>query len=120
MGGTIGFGGSAETLRKLFDILDADPNVDAIAMEMATSFLSRVWAANPASLDTLLDTLTAHRDRSSKPFVVILQPQHVEDLVHQARLRVQERGLAAFASFDRAARALRRAIEYHRFKAGVD
>jgi acyl-CoA synthetase (NDP forming) len=120
MGGTIGFGGSADTLRKLFEILDADPNVDAIAMEMATSFLSRVWAANPAALDAMLDTLTAHRDRSSKPFVVIMQPQHVEDLVPQARLKVQERGLAAFASFDRAARALHRAVDYHRFKAGAD
>jgi acyl-CoA synthetase (NDP forming) len=120
MGGTIGFGGSRETLGKLFDILDADPNVDAIAMEMASSFLSRMWAANPASLDTLLDTLTAHRDRSTKPFVMILQPQHVEDLVHQARLKVQERGLAVFASFDRGARALRRAVEYHRFRAGLD
>jgi len=120
MGGTIGFGGSADALRKLFDILEADPNVDAIAMEMATSFLSRIWASDPGRLDAMLDTLTAHRDRSSKPFVVIMQPQHVEDLVHQARLRVQERGLAAFASFDRAARALKRAIDYHRFKAGVD
>ncbi len=120
MGGTIGFGGSADALRKLFDILEADPNVNAIAMEMATSFLSRIWASDPGRLDAMLDTLTAHRDRSSKPFVVIMQPQHVEDLVHQARLKVQERGLAAFASFDRAARALHRAIEYHRFKAGVD
>jgi acyl-CoA synthetase (NDP forming) len=120
MGGTIGFGGSADALQKLFDILEADPNVDAIAMEMATSFLSRVWASAPERLDAMLNTLTAHRDRSSKPFVVIMQPQHVEDLVHQARLRVQERGIAAFASFDRAARALRRAIAYHRFKAGVD
>src|SRR3990167_7872583 len=42
MGGTIGFGGSADTLRKLFDILDADPNVDAIAMDMASSFLARM------------------------------------------------------------------------------
>ncbi len=120
MGGTIGFGGSADTLRKLFDIIDADPNVDAIAMEMATSFLSRIWASDPGRLDAMLDTLTAHRDRSSKPFVVIMQPQHVEDLVHQARLKVQDRGLAAFASFDRAARALHRAVDYHRFKAGVD
>jgi acyl-CoA synthetase (NDP forming) len=77
MGGTIGFGGSADALRKLFDILDADPNVDAIAMEMATSFLSRIWASDPGRLDAMLDTLTAHRDRSSKPFVVIMQPQHV-------------------------------------------
>ena len=67
--------------RKLFDILDADPNVDAIAMEMASGFLARMWKANPASLDGLLDTLSAHRDKSSKPFVAVLQPQHVEDVV---------------------------------------
>ena len=120
MGGTIGFGGSAATLARLFGILDADPNVDAIAMEMASGFLARMWAQNPASLDGLLDTLAAHKDRSAKPFVAILQPQHVEDVVAQARKRVQEREIAVFASFERAARALRRAIDYHRFRAGLD
>jgi hypothetical protein len=79
-----------------------------------------MWAANPASLDGLLDTLAEHKERSSKPFVAVLQPQHVEDVVRQARMKVQERGIAAFASFERAARALKRAIDYHRFKAGLD
>jgi acyl-CoA synthetase (NDP forming) len=120
MGGTIGFGGSRETLGRLFDILDRDPNIDAIAMEMASGFLARMWQANPASLDGLLDALAAHKERSSKPFVVVLQPQHVEDVVIQARKRVQERGIAVFASFERAARALKRATDYHRFRAGLD
>ncbi len=120
MGGTIGFGGSAETLTRLFNILESDANVDGIAMEMASGFLARMWQANPASLDGLLDTLTAHKERSSKPFAAVLQPQHVEDVVHQARLRVQERGIAVFASFERAAGALARSIAYHRFRAGLD
>jgi acyl-CoA synthetase (NDP forming) len=120
MGGTIGFGGSAGTLARLFGILDTDANIDAIGMEMASGFLSRMWQANPASLDGLLDTLSAHVESSAKPFVAELQPQHVEDVVHAARLRVQERGSAVFASFERAARALSRAIAYHRFRAGLD
>ena len=120
MGGTIGFGGSAATLQKLFGILDADPNVDAIAMEMASGFLARRWQTNPAALDGLLDTLIAHTERSAKPFVTILQPQHVEDVVAQARHRMQDRGLAVFPSFERAARALARAIAYWRFRAGED
>jgi len=120
MGGTIGFGGAPGNLQKLFDILDADPKVDGIAMEMASGFLARMWRANPASLDGMLDTLAAHRDRSSKPFVAVLQPQHVEEIVREARMRIQERGLAVFASFERAARALKRAIDYHRFRAGLD
>ncbi len=120
MGGTIGFGGSRETLDRLFGILDRDANVDAIAMEMASGFLARMWASNPGSLDGLLDTLAAHKERSPKPFVAVLQPQHVEDVVIQARKRVQERGIAVFASFERAARALARSIAYQRFRAGMD
>lgn len=120
MGGTIGFGGAAGTLERLFGILDADRNIDAIAMEMASGFLARMWVANPGSLDGLLDTLSAHKERSAKPFVAVLQPQHVEDVVRQARIKVQERGIAVFPSFERAARALRRAIDYHRFRAGLD
>jgi acyl-CoA synthetase (NDP forming) len=120
MGGTIGFGGSRDTLLKLFAILDADPNVDAIAMEMASGFLARMWRANPASLDSLLDTLQEHRERSPKPFVAVLQPQHVEDIAIDARKRTQERGIAVFPSFERAARALRRATDHHRFAANLD
>lgn len=120
MGGTIGFGGSRETLGRLFDILDADPNIDGIAMEMASGFLARMWQSNPASLDTLLDAIDAHRGRSAKPFAVILQPQHVEEIVVSARKRIQERGIAVFASFERAASALKRAIDVHRFRAGLD
>jgi acyl-CoA synthetase (NDP forming) len=79
-----------------------------------------MWATNPGALDTLLDALVAHRDRSAKPFVAILQPQHVEDVAIMARKKTQERGIAVFASFERAARALRRAITYWRFKSGMD
>jgi acyl-CoA synthetase (NDP forming) len=120
MGGTIGFGGSAGTLQRLFDILERDPNVDAIAMEMASGFLARMWQANPGSLDGLLDTLSQHKEKSQKPFAAVLQPQHVEDVVRQARQRVQERNIAVFASFERAAAALSRTIQYHRFRAGLD
>ncbi len=120
MGGTIGFGGSRETLGRLFDILDADVNIDAIAMEMASGFLARMWQSTPASLDTLLDAIDAHRNRSAKPFVAVLQPQHVEEVVVAARKRIQERGIAVFPSFERAAAALNRAIAVHRFRAGMD
>ena len=87
---------------------------------MASGFLARMWQANPGSLDGLLDTLTAHKEKSQKPFAAVLQPQHVEDVVRQARQRVQERNIAVFASFDRAAGALARAIQYHRVRAGLD
>jgi hypothetical protein len=120
MGGTIGFGGSAATLQRLFEILDADEHVDAIAIELASGFMVRRWQADPASLDALLDQLTAHQEASAKPLVAVLQPGHVEDVIIQARKRIQGRRIAVFASFERAAKALRRAVEYHRFRAGLD
>jgi acyl-CoA synthetase (NDP forming) len=114
MGGTIGFGGSSEQLQRLFDILDEDEHVDAIAMELASGFMARRWQADPASLDSLLELLVAHRERSAKPFVTILHPGHAEEITAQARARVTERGLPVFPSFERAAVALRRAIDYWR------
>jgi acyl-CoA synthetase (NDP forming) len=114
MGGTIGFGGQSEHLQRLFEILDEDDHVDAIAMELASGFMARRWQADPGSLDSLLDLLVAHQQRSVKPFLTILHPGHVEEITAQARARVTERGLAVFPSFERAASALRRAIDYWR------
>jgi acyl-CoA synthetase (NDP forming) len=110
MGGTIGFFGAPQQLERLLAILEQDDHVDAIAMELASGFMVRRWQADPASLDSLLDLLVAHHERSAKPFVTILHPGHVEDVTAQARVRVVERGLACFHSFERAALALRRAI----------
>ncbi len=120
MGGTIGFGGHSEHLDRLLEILDADERVDAIAMELASGFMARRWQADPASLDSLLDLLAAHRERSAKPFLTILHPGHVEEVTALARSRVTERGLPVFHSFERAARALAKAIDYWRGRNGVD
>ena len=117
MGGTIGFGGQPEQLERLFRILDDDAHVDAIGMELASGFMARRWEADPSSLDSLLDLLVAHQERSSKPFVTILHPGHVEEITARARARVIERGLPVFPSFERAALALRRAIDYWRAQA---
>ena len=112
MGGTIGFGGQSEQLERLLRILDEDEHVDAIGMELASSFMARRWQADPASLEGLLDLLVAHQERSGKPFVTILHPGHLEEVTAKTRARVVERGLPVFPSFERAALALRRAIDY--------
>jgi acyl-CoA synthetase (NDP forming) len=120
MGGTIGFGGQSDALERLLAILDADEHVDAIAMELASGFMARRWQADPGSLDTMLDTLIAHQERSAKPFLTILHPGHLEDITFKARARVAERGIAAFHSFERAAVALSRALGYWRRREELD
>ncbi len=120
MGGTIGFGGQPQYLERLLQILDDDERVDAIAMELASGFMARRWQADPASLDSLLDLLVAHQQRSAKPFLTILHPGHMEEATSKARARVVERRLAVFHSFERAASALRRAIDYWRRRRGLE
>ncbi len=117
--GTIGIGGQSNNLVRLLNIIDADPNIGAVAMELSVGFMARRWQEHPGMLDEMLDTLSAFRDRSSKPFVTILHPAHMEEAAIDVRKKVQARGLPTFASFDRGARALAKAIDYHRYRAGL-
>jgi acyl-CoA synthetase (NDP forming) len=119
-GGTIGMGFLPHNLQKLLEILDEDPNVDAIAMEVGAGFLARRMRENPAILDSLLEILSAHRARSPKPFLAIAHPGHLEDVSAMIRARLLERNIAAFTDFRSAAKALRRAVDYWRFREGLD
>lgn len=111
-GGTIGMGFAPGNLSKMLEILEEDENVDAIAMEAGSSFIARRLRDHPAILDQLVGLLAAHRERSAKPFIAIAHPGHAEDAMATIRGRLLERGIATFGSFQSAARALRRAIEY--------
>ena len=71
-------------------------------------------------LDGIADILLTHRERSLKPFIAIAHPGHVEELMAEVRAKLLERGIAVFSSFQAGARALRRAIDYWRFRAGLD
>ncbi len=119
-GGTIGMGFVPGNLRKLFDILEEDENVDAVALEISGTFMARRMRQSPAIMDALVETLASHRDRSAKPFLVIAHPSHVEDVMSEIRGKLLERGVAAFTSFGAAARAAAKAIAYWRFRDGLE
>jgi hypothetical protein len=99
-------------LQKLFEILDEDENVDAIAMEVSGTFIARRLRDNPSMIDGLLDILSEQRERSIKPFLVITHPSHVEDVMADVRRKLLGRGVAAFTSFHAAAGALARTTSY--------
>jgi acyl-CoA synthetase (NDP forming) len=111
-GGTIGMGFVPGNLQKLFDILEEDESVDAIAMEVGASFIARRLRENPVMLDQMVATLAAHKERSTKPFLAIAHAGHVEDVMADIRARLIQRGIATFGSFQAGAKALRRAIVY--------
>jgi acyl-CoA synthetase (NDP forming) len=119
IGGTIGWGGSIGNLVRMLDILNEDERIDAVALEMGSGFIARRWQADPKVMEEALDALAAYQERSPKPFLTIMHPGHVEGIVAELRERVTARGIACFASFERAARALHRFVDYHRFRAEV-
>ena len=116
-GYTIGMGQSVENLERLLAILDRDPNIDVIVMDTGAGLVAGQWQAHPRTLTTLLDALERFMIRSAKPFFVVLQPFAHEAALLEVRNQFHARGIATFATHQRAARALRLATEYWRFHA---
>jgi acyl-CoA synthetase (NDP forming) len=110
MAGTIQ--GSMETLDKVLRIVDADPNIDCMAMELSAMFAARQWKKHPESLDATIDTIQAHQERSKKTLVVILHPAHEAEYVAQVAPKFHERGIPLYQSFERAAAATARVLAY--------
>jgi acyl-CoA synthetase (NDP forming) len=101
--------GKTETLDRILRIVDADPNIDAIAMETSAMFAARQWRRWPQSLDEMLDALQTHASRSAKPLVVVIHPAHEAEYIASIQHKFNERRIPVFPSFERAAAALDRA-----------
>ena len=105
--GTIGQ--DPKHLDTIFDILNADENIDAVGMELSATFMARRWQDKPEEFDRLIGSLKKFMAESEKPFLAALHPSHVEEAALTARMRLQEEGIPTFPSFERAANALRKA-----------
>lgn len=99
-------------LVRILEILERDPVIDAIVMEIATGLRGVRWAEHEEELIGLLDRLQEFNLRAQKPFAVVLHPAHIETIVARAKELARTRGLVVFESFERAARALRVASDY--------
>ncbi len=104
--GTIGQ--APEHLDTIFDILNADEQIDAVAMELSATFMARRWREKPEEFDRLISSIKRFMAASDKPFLAALHPSHVEPEALAARQRLQQEGIPAFPSFERAANALRK------------
>ena len=111
-GGTIGMGYPQGNLELILDILERDPVIDAIVLEVGTGLRATRWAAHEEELVAMLDKLAEFGRRSAKPFAIVLHAAHVETIVARAKQLARERGLVVFDSFERAAAALRVAADY--------
>ncbi len=65
-GGTIGGGINQGNLDKILSILDRDPVIDAIVLEVGTGFRAQRWAAHEDELTTMLDRIAAFAESDSQ------------------------------------------------------
>jgi acyl-CoA synthetase (NDP forming) len=109
--GTI-MGPQEGNLVRILNILDRDPVLDLIVLEVGTGTGAARWAHHDSDLISMLDKLADFNRRTTKPFSLIMHQAHVEDVVARARKMAVERGLLVFESFERAARTLNLGADY--------
>jgi acyl-CoA synthetase (NDP forming) len=119
-GGTLSMGFRLDNLQRMLDILEDDPNVDAIAIETAVVYLSRRGVLHSSLLNSLIALLSEHKERSRKPFLLILQPGNQEKEIAKIREKFLARGIATFGSFQQGANALAKIVAYHRWRSEDD
>ena len=109
--GTI-MGPGEGNLVRILNILDRDPVLDLIVLEVGTGTAAARWANHEGDLISMLDKLAEFNKRTTKPFSLIMHQAHVEDVVMRARKMAVERGMLVFESFERAAQTLNLGADY--------
>lgn len=104
-----------ESISNIFDILNDDPNVDSIVLELSINFLQMRFKRNPQLAEMLFAKLRDYASLKHKPLLVTLPTTHLEVEVIDFRNRLTETGVPTFPTFARAAAALKNVVDYYRF-----
>jgi acyl-CoA synthetase (NDP forming) len=113
-------------LVRIMDIIEQDANVDNIVMLMGLGM-----GGGPQDDDATkssppqdrapggADSVIALQEKTLKPVVAVVSAPFTTGAVQEARRimkKLQENGIPGFVNIERAATALRHAIEYHRYR----
>ncbi len=104
----------AASLNSMLDVMNEDPNIDCIVLELIP--VLRPFSHSPQSTDPILDDISAFQERSAKPFIAVATAWYSEALASETRDKLTQRGIASYPNFERAARALKKLTDYHRFR----
>jgi len=104
---------SVPDLVKILNIMDHDENVDAVVLELCVPFLTQLCQFDSAYLDDLLTALDDFRAKCAKCFGIVLTAGKLEEEALRIRQVLMGKRLPSFPTFERAAKALRKAAEYH-------
>ena len=105
-------------IKSIMEIVAEDPNVDNIAVLMF--FASHLLP--PQLLENLINIVVNMRENSLKPIMAIVPYLSSPEDMSQAKdiaQKFQESGIPTFDSIERAALALRNALDYYSFKNSI-
>lgn len=101
---------------RIMQILEKDPNIDNIVLLMGLGMgATDTQDAMPGGVDSVLEL----RKRSKKPVLATVYSPFSSGGVQEARRiikRLQEGGVPAFSTIERAAKAVRNTMAYYRFR----
>lgn len=113
VGGT--FAMSGEHLDDIFDIMDKDPGVDSLVMDLGVGLMGAMMEQNPKLMNKVMEAAVGFRKQSTKPLLFSLTPAHREAQAAMIRDQLTQIGIPCYPTFQRAAKALKNAVEYYRF-----
>ncbi len=101
---------------RIMEILEKDPNIDNIVLLMGLGMgATDTQDSMPGGVDSVLEL----RKRSKKPVLATVYSPFSSGGVQEARRiikRLQEGGVPAFSTIERAAKAVRNTMAYYRFR----
>lgn len=106
---------TVDELMKSLNIVSRDENIDALVLELCLPFAMQLWEYDPTYFDNLCEALVDFRSRHTKCFSIVVTAGQLEVEAVRIRQKLIEKGLPSFSTFQRAARALRKMVDYYRF-----
>ena len=111
----IDMGVNRRDIDTIFDVLAQDPVIDVIVMQLGVTRGDR----GRQQRETPIDSFLRMKGRTAKPLVAIpysTTPYKDGEALREVQDKLQEAGVPCFPSYERAGRALRNVVEFHRFR----
>ena len=103
---------SGDLMTRILTILDSDANTDFVALELFVATVARHMKAAQKGDSSFFDSITSHAKHARKPFFAMLTPTSSEIEAIELRKMLTEAGVLAFPTFQRAAVAYKKALDY--------
>ncbi|HDM35706.1 MAG TPA: hypothetical protein ENG09_00435 [Candidatus Syntrophoarchaeum butanivorans] len=97
-----------ETIRLAME----DENIDSVLVEVTTHYMLHLLVRSEVSIESLYRMLRELKNRSRKPFFVVLSPSNYEYERRELERKLIEGRVPVFPSFERAVKALRNLLYY--------